>query len=383
LEFWTGRNTSSAFPICSLINQQFQISVKLRNAIDIINYYGSTQPTNEDLPVISTGYFLVDYIYLEKDELELFMNNDHDYLIETVQDMTDTILSASSKVNLIFDKPTKYMLWHVNLDRYYNRNEYMIYSYDNNWEKARNDFAKLVWLITREGLNASNSNNPVILFNDTFVNIGQVPPIIVGGNSMFEKLASKVDGIILFAQNVNGVITAKATIDNVVLTRNEITFADMSTTNTEFKEDPNSTTEQLNFLNIHTYSVIDIFNYGNYINRTDNPIVSSSFQINGKNRFQERDGYLYNYIQSYYYLKNSPPDGVNFYTFALHPMEIQPSGTLNLGYVNSKDLILQLGQNNNINDTYFNTLFKSGQIRILALCYNVIKIYRGTASLAY
>jgi hypothetical protein len=64
-------------------------------------------------------------------------------------------------------------------------------------------------------------------------------------------------------------------------------------------------------------------------------------------------------------------------------MEIQPSGTLNLGYVNSKDLILQLGQNNNINDTYFNTLFKSGQIRVLALCYNVLKIYRGVASLAY
>lgn len=383
LEFWTGRNTSSAFPICSLINQQFQISVKLRNAIDIINYYGSTPPTNEDLPVISTGYFLVDYIYLEKDELELFMNNNHDYLIETVQDMTDTILSASSKVNLIFDKPTKYMLWHVNLDRYANRNEYMVWAYDNNWEKARNDFAKLVWLITRQGLDASDPNNPVIIFNDTFVNIGQVPPIIVGGNSMFEKLASKVDGIILFAQNINGVITAKATIDNVVLTRNEITFADMSTTNTEFKEDSNTTTEQLNFLNIHTLSIIDIFNYGNYINRTDNPIINSSFQISGKNRFQERDGYFYNYIQSYYYLKNSPPDGVNFYTFALHPMEQQPSGTLNLGYVNSKDLILQLGQNNNINDTYFNTLFKSGQIRVLALCYNVLKIYRGVASLAY
>lgn len=383
LEFWTGRNTSSTFPICSLINQQFQISVKLKNAIDIINYYGSIPPTNEDLPIISTGYFLVDYIYLEKEELDLFMNTALDYAIDIVQDMTDTIHSANSKVNLIFDKPTKYLIWHANLDRYHNRNEFMVWAHDNNWEKARNDFAKLVWLITRQGLNASDANNPVILFNDTFVNIGQVPPIITGANTIFEKLASKVDGIILFAQNINGQITANATVDNVVLTRNEITFADMSTTNTEFKEDPNSTSEQINFINIHTFSIIDIFNYGNYINRTDNPIISSSFQINGKNRFQERDGFFYNYMQSYNYLKNSPPDGVNFYTFALHPTNTQPSGTLNLGYVNSKDLVIQLGQNNNPNDTYFNTLFKSGQIRVLALCYNIIKIKNGTASLTY
>lgn len=383
LEFWTGKNTSSTFPICSLINQQFQISVRFKDALDIINYYGSTTPPNSDMPQIATGYFLVDYIYLEKDERELFMRNNHDYLIEVVQDMTDAITSGDTKVNLIFDKPTKYLMWHVNMDRYFDRNEFMVWAPDNDWEKARNNFAKLVWLITREGLDASDSNNPIIIFNDTFVNIGQVPPMIVGGNTMFEKLAAKVNGIILFAENINGQVVAKATIDNVILTKNEITFEDMSTTNTEFKDDTNTTIQQLNFINIHTYSIIDIFNYGNFINRTDNPIIDSSFQINGKNRFQERDGFFYNYIQSYYYFTNSPPDGVNLYTFALHPTEIQPSGTLNLGFVNSKDLVIQLGKYNNYSETYFNTLFKSGRIRILALCYNVIKIYQGIASLAY
>ena len=38
----------------------------------------------------------------------------------------------------------------------------------------------------------------------------------------------------------------------------------------------------------------------------------------------------------YYYYKNSPPDGINVYTFSMHPDDTQPSGILNLGYINSK-----------------------------------------------
>ena len=75
LEFWTGRNSSSAFPICSLINQQFQVSITFRSALDIINYNGDTAPSSTYLPEITSGYLLVDYIYLETDERNLFINN--------------------------------------------------------------------------------------------------------------------------------------------------------------------------------------------------------------------------------------------------------------------------------------------------------------------
>jgi hypothetical protein len=382
LEFWTSRNSSSAFPICSLINQQFQVSITFRPALDIINYYGDVEPSISYLPEITSGYLLVDYIYLETEERNLFMTNKHDYLIEVVQDMTDTVNSVNKKVNLIFDKPTKYLVWYAQLDRYSTRNQYMVWSNDNNWELARTNFAKLVWLITRNGLDASDSNNPIINFGTGYVNIGQVPTIITGGNTLLASLAAKVDGLMLFAENNNGDIIAKATIDNVILTRNEITFEDMSTTNDEFKADSNTTTQQLNFLNIHTYSIIDIFNYGNFINRSDNPIISSSFQLNGKNRFQERDGFFYNYLQPYYYFTNSPPDGVNIYTFSLHPTDTQPSGTINLGYVNSKDLILSLGKYNNTSDNYL-SFFKNGTIRIFAYGYNLIRIVNGQAGLSY
>lgn len=381
LEFWTGRNTNSAFPICALIEQQFQISIKLKSAIDVINYYGLDEPSENDLPIISSGYLLVDYIYLETPERELFKNNNHDYLIEIVQDMTDTITSQQTKINLIFDKPTKYLAWYVHLNRYYERNQFMVWAHDDVWETARINFAKLVWLITRVGLDASDSN-PIINFNDSYVNIGQVPDTITDGNAKLQTLASKVNGLILFAENIDGDIIAKATIDNVILTKNEITFEDMSITNNEFKDDINTTTQQVNFLDIHTYSIIDALNYGNFINRSDNPIINSSLQLNGKNRFQERDGQFYNYLMPYYYFKNSPPDGVNVYTFSIHPTDTQPSGTLHFGPVNSKDLIVSLGIYNNKSDDYM-SFFINGQIRIFALCYNVIKIHKGTAFLSY
>lgn len=382
LEFWTGRTSSNTFPICSLINQQFQVSITFKNSIDIINYYGDIEPSFSYLPEISSGYLLVDYIYLETNERNLFMTNNHDYLIDVVQDMTDTVSSTEMKVNLIFDKPTKYLIWYAQLDRYITRNQFMVWAHDNNWELARNNFAKLIWLATRQGLDASDPTNPVINFGSNYVNIGQVPPIIIGGNATFEALASKVSAIILFAENINGNIIAKATIDNIILISNTITFEDMSTTNTEFKEDLNTTEQQVNFINIHTYSILDIFNYGNFINRSDNTIIASSFQLNGKNRFQERDSFFYNYLQPYYYFTNSPPDGVNVYTFSLHPGDAQPSGSLNLGYVNSKDLILTLGKYNMASENYL-SFFKSGRIRIFAYCYNLLKIYKGSVSLGY
>jgi hypothetical protein len=379
LEFWTAKNSTSVFPVCAT-KDNFQVTVKFRDVSELINYYGDTIPT--ELPTITSGYLLVDYIYLEPTEKSLFEHNNHEYLIEVVQDMSDTVVSLSTKINLIFDKPTKYLVWYVQLNKYLERNQFMVWAADNNWEQARINFAKLVWLITRVGLDASDPNNPIIDLGTGYVNIGQVPAKITGGNTIFDSLANKVNGILLFAENINGDMIANATIDNVILTQNTITYEDMSTTNDEFRADSSTTVQQLNFINIHTYSIIDRFNYANFINRTDNPVVSSSFELNGKNRFQERDGFFYNYLQPYYYFTNSPPDGVNVYTFALHPTDTQPSGTINLGYVNSKDLIVSLGKNNNTSANYL-SYFKNGNIRIFAYCYNLLKIFNGHTSLAY
>jgi hypothetical protein len=385
IEFWTGKVTSSAFPICALKNQRFQISVKLRRAIECINYFGTSTPSASELPVIDSAYLLVDYIYLETEERYNFINNNHNYTIETVDSMTDIVSSIEPRYSLIFDKPTKYLVWYVQSNRFLNRNKFLSWATDDNWEEARNNFAKLVWLITRNTLNVSDPNNPYINLNTGYITIGFEPPIVTGtSNAKLLALASKVNGILLFATEAGSENHAPATTDNVILTKNTITFEDMTTTIDEFKADTNTTATQIAFMNIHTNNIIDIFNYGNFINRSDNPVINSSFQLNGKNRFQKRDGYFYNYLQPYYYFKNSPSDGINVYSFSLNPDDLQPSGTINLGNVNanSKDLLISLGKYNNTSDGYL-TFFGSGRIRIFAFEYNNIKITDGIAMLSY
>lgn len=381
LNFWYCKESSSSFPICALKNQKFQIQITLRSPLNVINYMGTTTPVQSDLPTITTGYVLVDYIYLEKTERNLFINNNHDYLIEQVQDMTDSIASINNSTGLTFNKQCKYLIWCIKLSKYFTRTPYLVWATDDNWNMALQLFGKLVWLATRDGLDAhTDPLNPVIVFNDTFVNIGQVPGLVSGGNSILASLAAKVSGIILFAENIDGVITAKAIPDNLVLINNTLTMEDMSTTIAEILAVP-TLLDQLNFMKLYAISIIDVFNSGNFVDGSDNPIVLSSFQLNGRNKFQQRDGFFYNYLQPYYYFTNSPPDGINTYSFSLNPMDTQPSGTINLGNINSKDLILTFGKYNTTNQEYFNKSIVGSRLRIFTLSYTHLKIVNGQANL--
>ena len=398
LEFWTGKLTSSAFPICALSNnstnsQNFQVTVTLRNSVDCINYVGSTEPT--ELPVIVSGYLLVDYVYLENEERNLFIdngNNPINYLIEVVDRMESSIVSIKSDIDVTFYKATKYLIWYAQLERFSNRNKFMSWATDDDWETARNEFAKIVWLVTRSGLNAT-TNPPTITFDGGNLNIGEELPIVTKGNTLLQSLAAKVSAIILFATtNIDGDVVANATIDNVVLTSNTITFEDMSSTIDEIKAAtapsapipvPDPRIQQNLFMDTyHTNSIIDIFNYGNFINRSDNPIISSSFKIRNQTRFQERYGFFYNYLQPYYYFKNSPSDGVNIYTFSLNPEDVQPSGTINFSKIDPKTLTINLGKYNNKYNNYL-SYFGNGTLRIFGLGYNSLTIVSNSAQLTY
>ena len=384
LHFWHTKNSNLTFPICSTNSNLFQVKVTLRNASDIINYKYNADIDTSDYPLILSSYILVDYIFLDTQERTLFINNDHEYLIETMDDMTDSINSSNPKINLIFDKPSKYLIWCVQLERYYERNNYLSWAFDGDWEKAKDNFAKLIWLATRQGLSVEDTSNPTITFSGTFINIGESPGLISGGNTLLESLVSKVDALLLFAETIDSNIVGKANIDNVVLTKNNITFEDMSYTLEELKG-YNGTTTQDTFLDINSYSVVDIFNYGNYVNRSDNPIITSQLVLNGREKFQERDGNYFNNLTCYRYFANAPDDGINVYPFSLKPMNTEPTGTLNLNYIENKDLTLKLGKNGITSTSYFNDFFKNGRIRIFSYNYSLLKVSynKDVASLLY
>ena len=103
-----------------------------------------------------------------------------------------------------------------------------------------------------------------------------------------------------------------------------------------------------------------------------NPFNSCLLQLNGNDRFAERDGTYFNYVQPFQHHTNIPSNaGINVYSFALKPEEHQPSGTLNMSRIDTAVLGV----------TVPSTI--SGLINIYATNYNVLRILSGMGGLAY
>ena len=103
-----------------------------------------------------------------------------------------------------------------------------------------------------------------------------------------------------------------------------------------------------------------------------NPFTKCLLQLNGNDRFAERDGSYFNYVQPFQHHTNIPSNqGINVYSFALKPEEHQPSGTLNMSRIDTAVLAVT------------NNSSTSGTINIYATNYNVLRILSGMGGLAY
>jgi hypothetical protein len=126
-------------------------------------------------------------------------------------------------------------------------------------------------------------------------------------------------------------------------------------------------------------------NYGLQLDRTGNPVLTGLLQLNGHDRFDERDGDYFNYVQPYQCFSNTPADGVNVYSFALTPEEHQPSGTCNFSRIDNATLALSLGSKSVESSTTFKNLYLNtdSDLNIYAFNYNVLRVMSGMAGLAY
>lgn len=108
----------------------------------------------------------------------------------------------------------------------------------------------------------------------------------------------------------------------------------------------------------------------------DNPVVRAKLQLNGHDRFSERDGRYFNLVQPYQHHENVPSQGINVYSFALKPEEHQPSGSANFSRIDNATLQLTLS-------SQAVTGGRSAKIRVYAVNYNVLRVMSGMGGLAY
>ena len=131
-------------------------------------------------------------------------------------------------------------------------------------------------------------------------------------------------------------------------------------------------------------TVTQFNNYGLRLDGKGNPLVSGNIQLNGHDRFSVQAGSYFNYYQTQNHHTRTPADGINVYSFALHPEKHQPSGTTNLSRIDSTIMNMTFGDSLRAAsgclklDIALNTKYY-----VFAVNYNVLRVMSGMAGLAY
>ena len=108
----------------------------------------------------------------------------------------------------------------------------------------------------------------------------------------------------------------------------------------------------------------------------ENPCVTAKLQLNGQDRFSEREGSYFDVVQPFQHHTRAPDCGINVYSFALRPEEHQPSGSCNFSRIDNAVLQLVLSA-----PTVSGT--STAKVRVYAINYNVLRVMSGMAGVAY
>lgn len=96
--------------------------------------------------------------------------------------------------------------------------------------------------------------------------------------------------------------------------------------------------------------------------------------LNGHLRFAPRRGSYFRLVQPWQHHTCVPDKPVYCYSFALHPEEAQPSGTMNFSRVDQANLIAIMKPS---------AKAKAGRVKVFGVAYNVLRIQNGLAGLAF
>jgi hypothetical protein len=137
-----------------------------------------------------------------------------------------------------------------------------------------------------------------------------------------------------------------------------------------------------------------------------NPVEMAKLQLNGHDRFSTRLGDYFNLVQPYQHHTNIPiSPGINVYSFAIRPEELQPSGSANFSRIDNATLQLSIRYANclledctvDVNGVPASVLEDiepflgcsldgsniEAKVRVYAVNYNVLRIMSGMGGLAY
>ena len=344
-QFWYCRNPGLALPLIALQYHEVKINLDLR-PIDECLWAMSNLQCDEQVGVVGSkvtaayaqslvaASLYVDYVFLDTDERRRMAQNPHEYLIEQLQFTGDeSVGSSSNKIKLNFNHPCKELVWVVQPDANVD--------YCSSLECG----TPLFKLFGAQPFNYTDAvdalPNAVHAFGTTASLDGQNG--VIDTNGIFEQanpgegLDGTGWGVNYTAPNLNGTdMTGVSDAGTFVLAE----------------------------------TALDLHCWG------QNPVVVAKLQLNGQDRFSEREGTYFDLVQPFQHHTRTPDTGINVYSFALKPEEHQPSGSCNFSRIDNATLQVVLS-----NATVEGT--NTAKVRVYATNYNVLRVMSGMGGLAY
>ena len=343
-QFWYCRNPGLALPLIALQYHEVKINLDIRpidECLWAVSTIGSAcgnssvKVTNAYNQSLVAASLYVDYVFLDTDERRRMAQNPHEYLIEQLQFTGDeSVGSSSNKIKLNFNHPCKELVFVVQPD-------------------ANVDYCSSLTcnslLYRALGAQPFNYTDAVDALPNSIMAFGGGQATkgtnqFIGGSGLFE------DGLALDA---TGTLNWSASVGY-----------DPSSTNTG----PESLVSDAGVF-VLTETSLDMHCWG------ENPVVTAKLQLNGQDRFSEREGTYFDLVQPYQHHTRNPDTGINVYSFALRPEEHQPSGTCNFSRIDNATLQLVLS-NNTVAGT------NTAKVRVYATNYNVLRVMSGIRSCA-
>jgi Large eukaryotic DNA virus major capsid protein/Major capsid protein N-terminus len=331
LLFWFCRNPGLALPLIALQYHEVKINIDFRPIGECLWAVKSLAATTGSQSV-STAYqsslvaasLYVDYVFLDSDERRKMAQNPHEYLIEQVQFTGDeSVGSSSNKIKLNFNHPCKELVWVVQPD------------------------ANVDYCASLEAGNTLFKTLGAQPFNYTDA-IDALPNAIhaFGGPAETSGATAFINENLFQMAGANDVTTANNGIwGGIGANGTESAVSDAGT-----------------FVLAET--ALDMHCWG------ENPVVTAKLQLNGQDRFSEREGSYFDVVQPFQHHTRAPDTGINVYSFALRPEEHQPSGSCNFSRIDNAVLQLVLSA-----ATVSGT--STAKVRVYAVNYNVLRVMSG------
>jgi hypothetical protein len=332
LQFWYCRNPGLALPLIALQYHEVKINLDIRNIEECLwavsNMDGAGEKVQDAYKQsLAAASLYVDYIFLDTDERRRMAQNPHEYLIEQLQFTGDeSVGSSSNKIKLNLNHPCKELIWVVQPD-------------------ANVDYCAST--TSGQSLNHLLGAQP-FNYTDAF---DALPNAVhaYGSDSNVNSGSFLTSG--MFQDPFADDVAVSTGLNSAQGTHHDSAVSDAGT-----------------FVLAET--ALDMHCWG------ENPVVVAKLQLNGQDRFSEREGTYFDLVQPFQHHTRAPDTGINVYSFALRPEEHQPSGTCNFSRIDNATLQLVLS---NATVSGVNT----AKVRVYAVNYNVLRIMSGMGGLAY